>query len=245
MPSELWQVPPGDEVVRFSVAKAGQAPYQLSRQGDAWQVTGPFTVAAPAGVVDRLTTALQSPRAEEYRAYPAGDLAAYGLAKPAVTLTLETKAGQKHTISLGAAATGGKPGRFATTGQGVLVVSDAGEGGRPERMDFLDRDLLKFDDAAATAATRRRGGETLELEKDGDAWKLTKPTPQPADERRGRTWCAALVAARRARRRLPAEGPQALRPGHAGGDGDGEGRRDGQGAARRPRGGHAGEPSSG
>lgn len=211
LPSSLWQIAPDDEITRFAIAKAGQEPYQLSRQGGAWQVTGPFAVAAPAAVVERLSAALSAPRAEEYRAYPAGDLAAYGLAKPAVTLTLDTKAGKKHTISLGVATTSGKAGRFATTGEGILVVNDAlAKAVDQSALDFLDRDLLKFDDAAATSLTRQRGGETLELVKDGEAWKLTKPSPQPADDRKGPDLVRALSSLRA--ERVVAYKPKDLKP---------------------------------
>jgi hypothetical protein len=187
LPSTLWQIAADDEIVKFRIAKAGQDEYQLVRKGDDWQVAGPFTVAAPSQVVERLSSALLSPRAEEYRSFAGGDLSAFGLARPAVKLTLTTKKGKEHSLWLGKHTSSGKSGRYARQGSGpqVFVVSDTlAKAADQSALDFLDRNLLTFDSSAATSIVRRRGADILELVKQDDAWKLTKPAEQPADERK-------------------------------------------------------------
>ncbi len=188
LPSTLWQISPRDEIVRFTIAKAGQDTYQLVRGENGWQVTGPFSVSAPREVVERLTQALTAPRAEEYRAYPAGELAAYGLSKPEVTLTLVTQQGQQYSVSLGArVGDGAEAGRFATTGLGVVVLAESlAKAIDQSALDFLDPQLLKLDAAPVTLLRRQRGTEVVELSRDDDTWKLAKPTEQPADEPRVR-----------------------------------------------------------
>ena len=70
-------------------------------QGTTWQVSGPFTVAAPTDVVEKLAGALIAPHAIEYRALTVTNPVEFGLAQPAVKLTLTTKAGKEHTLWVG------------------------------------------------------------------------------------------------------------------------------------------------
>lgn len=187
LPSTLWQIAADDEVTRYQIAKAGQDPYQLVRKGDRWEVTGPFSVAAPTDVVEKLTAALQSPRVEEYKAFAPGDLKPYGLTTPVVKLTLTTKAGKEHTILLGDATKAGKPGRFAkqSAAGSVFVVSDAlAKAIDQSALDFLDRGLVSVPPQLVTAVIRQRDKDVLELTRTGEAWKLTKPSDQPADEQK-------------------------------------------------------------
>jgi hypothetical protein len=184
-PPELWKLPPGEEIVRLRVRKKGQEPYDLTRKGAGWQVSGPFTVLAPAEVVGRLTAALSAPRCLEYAAHSAPDLSAYGLNEPEVSVTLTTKGGLRHTLLVGGPA--GFGGRFARhdSDPAVLVVGDdLARTADQSALDFLDRHVLKVDPGAVTAVRRRQGGEVLELVKKEDAWHLRKPADEPADERK-------------------------------------------------------------
>jgi hypothetical protein len=111
-------------------------------------------------------------------------VAAYGLATPSVTVTVTTKMGKEHTLALGSTSTG-KPGRYArlgTTGS-VFVVNDMlAKAADQSALDFLDRNVLTFDPIAVTSLQRQRDKDLLEIVKQDDAWKLTKPNEQPADE---------------------------------------------------------------
>jgi hypothetical protein len=187
-PSSLWQVAGGDEVVKLQIAKAGQAEYSLQRKGDDWEVAGPFTVKAPREVVDKLVQALQFPRVQEYRAHTASDYSPFGLATPEVKVTLTTKSGKSHTLLVGKETTKGTPGRFArldTPGAAVFVVADSlARTVDQSALDFLDRQLLRFDPQAVTSFTRQQGEAVLELAKKDDAWRLVRPLDLPADEKK-------------------------------------------------------------
>ncbi|MGL4551365.1 MAG: DUF4340 domain-containing protein, partial [Gemmataceae bacterium] len=183
-PSQLWALAPGDEVTEFGFTREGQPPFKIVRKGEGWEVTGPFTVAAPKEVAEGLVKALTAPKAEGYRAHEAKDLAPFGLAKPAVVVTLKTKSGKEQTLSVGRDAA---PGRFATAGKGpaVAVVGDeVAKAADRSALDFLDKALLTFDAAAATGFTRTAGADTFEVVKKDDAWAMTKPAAQVADERK-------------------------------------------------------------
>src|SRR5262249_45964378 len=124
-PADLWQIEPGDEIVKLRIHKAGQAPYQLVRKGEDWQGIGPFTVAAPREVVDKLLAALRNPKAEEYRAHAVTDFKPFGLDAPEVTVSVTTKKGKEHSLVI-AKESPRAVGKRARLGKGkaVFVVSD-------------------------------------------------------------------------------------------------------------------------
>jgi hypothetical protein len=186
-PGTLWQIDAGDDIVKLRIHKAGQEEYQLERKGEKWQVSGPFTVAAPRAVVDKLTTALQAPKAEEYRAHSVTDFAPYGLASPEVKLTVTTKKGKQYALSVGRPTKTGPLGTLSRLGNGsaVFVIGDAlAKTVDQSALDFLDRDILKFDSGAVTSVVRQRGQDVLEMVKKDDAWQIVKPAAEPADEKK-------------------------------------------------------------
>jgi hypothetical protein len=185
-PGTLWRIDSDDPIVKLRIHKAGQDEYQLIRKGEQWEVTGPFTVSAPSGVVDKLTAALQSPKAEEYRTHTATDFSPFGLANPEVKLTLTTKKGKEHSLWVGRPTRTGPSGKLARLGNGnaVFVIGDAlAKTVDQSALDFLDRDILKIDSGAITSFARKRGQDVLELVKKDDVWQLTKPAEELADEK--------------------------------------------------------------
>jgi hypothetical protein len=187
-PAALWTVA-RDDVARLKIARAGQEAYELVRKGDEWQVEGPFQVAAPRDVVERLLQSLASPRADEHLTHTTTDkdLSPFGLDKPAVQVTVTTKDKKSHTLRIGVTTPTGPLGRFAWQGGTsplVVVGERLARAVDQSALDFLDRQLVKFTSDQATALTRTRGTDTLALEKKDDAWRLVKPSDQPADARK-------------------------------------------------------------
>ncbi len=186
-PGTLWQIDAGDDIVKLRIHKAGQDEYQLIRQGEEWQVSGPFTVNAPHAVVDKLTAALRSPKVEEYRAHAVTDFDPFGLTDPAVKVTLTTKKGKVYSFWVGRSTRSAPLGKLARLGNGsaVFVIGDAlAKTVDQSALDFLDRDILKLDSNAITSFVRKRGEDVLELVKKDDAWQLVKPAAEPADEKK-------------------------------------------------------------
>ena len=184
----LWQVAAGDEVVSLRIAKAGQPEYDLRRKGEDWEVTGPFAVKAPREVADKLVFALLAPRAEEYRAHATTSFAPFGLGSPEVKVNVTTKQGKQHTLWVGKEKTPGSLGRLACLGKpggAVFVVSDRlAQTVDQSALDFLDRQLFKFDASAVASFARHRGSDVLELAKKDDTWRIVKPADLPADEKK-------------------------------------------------------------
>jgi hypothetical protein len=208
----LWQVDADDEIVKLNIHKSGQDPYQLVRKGEEWQVSGPFTVTAPAAVVDKLTAALRSPKAEQYLVHESKEPAAFGLDKPEVKVTLTTKKGKEHSLLVGrdSEAGSGKVARLAS-GQSVFVVGDVlAKTVDQSALDFLDRNILKFDSSAVTSIARQSGGDSLELVKKEDAWEMVKPSMQRADEKKVPDLLKDLGELKAAR--IAAYGPKDITP---------------------------------
>src|SRR5439155_561009 len=61
---------------------------QLERDGQPWKITGHFEATAATNVAQPLVDELAYLRGERYVAHPAQDLAAYGLEKPCLRVTL-------------------------------------------------------------------------------------------------------------------------------------------------------------
>jgi hypothetical protein len=184
-PTRLWPALAKDDITDFRIHKAGQEEYRLLRKGEGWEVTGPFTVSAPAAVVDRLVKALSEPRCLTYRAHEAPDLAPFGLDKPAVRVTVTSKDNPSHTLLVGAETPDGL-GRFGklASGPGVFVIEDSlAQAADQSALDFLDRSLWTFDPAEITGFRRQKGADQVELARK-DGWQLTKPAEQPGDERK-------------------------------------------------------------
>jgi hypothetical protein len=183
-PLELWKLTPKEQIQSLQIRKEGQTPYYLTRKGEGWEVTGPFTVQAPRAEIDKLAGALRMPRAEAYRSHSSANLQAFGLAKPEITLTVTTRDNKKHTLLLGSLTANGRFAKLADA-PGILEVGDPlVQAAERSPLDFLDRTLLKFDPMNATLLRRQSGEDLLELAKKDEGWVLTKPAEEPGDEKK-------------------------------------------------------------
>lgn len=175
------------------VRKTGPEAFTLKRQEE-WQVTGgaspPF--AADKEAVKETLGVWSDLKAKRFEAYgPKADLAAYGLDKPAAQVTVRLQEGDdkkakavEHTLALGKPVPGAKGERYARLNDGPgVVVLDADAVGDLNRshLDFLDRQVLKFDFDAVTALHRQAGKEELEVAKRDEKWVVAKPAEKPAD----------------------------------------------------------------
>src|SRR6185437_4621907 len=160
----------------LTIHKAGQKPYTLTRSANVWKITGPFEANALAESVQRMTTELGAPKVESYKAHEAKDLAAYGLDKPDLTVTLKTKDGQEHTLLIGKPATEDGGSRFAKLEKkpAILQISGALTTAVDHKaLDLLDTTLLHIAPAQLERIQAKSGDKSLTLEKKGDAWRVT------------------------------------------------------------------------
>jgi hypothetical protein len=167
---------------------------KLERKGEEWRVLdapgSPFPADAEA--VAALRNAWSPLQAERFAAYGKVDAAKYGLDKPAVTVTVylhpsgEKGAPAKHTLELGGEVPGEKGACYARldNGSGVAVLSPGQvQALSQNHLDFVNRTVLKLDAGAVNLLQRHMGPDVLELARKDDAWHLTKPADERADDR--------------------------------------------------------------
>jgi hypothetical protein len=188
-PLQLWQVPAAD-VTGLRVHKAGQDEYRLTRAGAGWQISGPFEATAQPDAAHGLATALAAPNCERYQTHQAKDLAAYGLDKPALTVTLTAKAGKEHTLLIGGPVPKEDGARYAklakapavfVVGRFLFTAADRAA------LDLLDPVLLHLDPGSIQRIDGQSGEQALKLERKGEGWQVLDAPGAPftADERAG------------------------------------------------------------
>ncbi len=175
--------------------KLGDISLTLEKKGDTWSVTespaGAY--AADAEATASLGFLWSNLRAERFADYGgAVEWGKYGLDKPAVRVTVSARkpdgapAPAKHAVELGKDVEGEPGARYARVdgGAGVAVLP-------PELarlldrtyLDYVNRNVLKFDRDAVLALQRHMGPNILEIVKKDDAWAVTKPAAEKADDK--------------------------------------------------------------
>jgi len=174
-----------DAVVGIEVANA-KGRFTLVKRGDDWELTAPLADRANRSAVNSLLSTLEALKAERTLAGADVDLAAYGLADPELSVTLQDAQGVARTLKLGGELPLGAT-RAAMTGEGgdVYVVSKW-------VADDLDKDLAGWrstdlTDVLATdvaSLTVRSGAARVALARAGGVWSLTEPFADLADGQR-------------------------------------------------------------
>lgn len=182
--TRLWHLN-SSQVQRFR-SQVGDKSLTLEKTGNGWRVS-----ASPAGAFPADVEATSSLRllwtelhAERFAAYGKNvDWAKYGLDKPAIRVTLGTGK-DEHTLAVGKAVEGETGARYArvdkSEGVAVLPIEITRLLDRTY-LDYVNREILRFDPQTATALQRRMGESTLEVTRNGDGWQVTKPVKEKAD----------------------------------------------------------------
>ncbi|HEY3353065.1 MAG TPA: DUF4340 domain-containing protein [Polyangia bacterium] len=174
------------EVKTITLTTGGTTEVAERGAADSWQLVKPITMAADAGVIDKILGALADLRAEKY--LPGG--AAGGFAAP-WALRLDTTPGEgeapadggarkaeSYTLELGADTAG--HGCYARSGGAVLVLS------KPVcddlRVRLASRKLMDLGEQAPAAITIARGGKTETLEKRGPDWHRASGPRVPTEQ---------------------------------------------------------------
>lgn len=181
---EIWKIA-GEEVAELRINKGGQN-FTLKRDGQAWKIAGPFDAPATTPLVQPMIDELANLKSERYAAHEAKDPAAFGLDKPAVTVTVvpaKKDGAKEQTLQIGKPADG--MGRFARRGDtpAVFVVADKTAAALDRGpLDLLDRNLLAVDPKTVERIRGTGPGGNWTLQKQGNEWRMTEgPSPFAAD----------------------------------------------------------------
>ena len=175
-------------------SKSADSSLTLEKKGDAWRVAESPAGAYPADteVAASIGYLWSNLRAERFADYGAGvNWAKYGLDKPAVTVKAESRkadggATEEHTVELGKEVEGQPGSHYVRVDKGAGVAVLPPELTRLlERtyLDYVNRDVLKFDAAAVAALQRHMGPNVLEIVRKDDAWEIAKPATDKADDK--------------------------------------------------------------
>jgi hypothetical protein len=148
-------------------------------EGGAWRITAPEPLKGDEAVVNELLGKARDLRATDFVAEEATRLAAFGLDRPQVRLTLwEKDAKEPKTLRLGPAK---EPGRAYATAGGTVVTVDGAALTQLARsvQDLRDRTVLPaFETRDVSRVEIRRGEVVLTMERKGESeWQLVVPKP--------------------------------------------------------------------
>lgn len=157
------------EAVRLASPKGEVA---LERTAGRWEIVKPERLPADPKEVDRLLSDLAFARAQEFLADSGGDLRRFGLASPALTVTLREKGKEPVRLLLGKPEQGRavaavEPERSVVRVEGRLFTDLS-----KAPFDLRDRRLLPFE-TGEVGSLKLTGGEApLLLEQQQGRWRL-------------------------------------------------------------------------
>jgi Domain of unknown function (DUF4340) len=170
------------DVTAVELKRSGEA-VKLQREGDAWQLVEPVRARGSRTAVDELLANVLTAKIDrEIDANPKS-LTDFGLDKPAAEVSLTLKDGKTLGLLLGAKNPTGvwvyarerdKPAVFVL---GESVLRDATK----PVADFRDRTILAFDAKEVSGFEIVLPDDTLAVEGEPRAWRITRPVALRAD----------------------------------------------------------------
>jgi uncharacterized protein YjhX (UPF0386 family) len=159
----------------------------LKKSAGVWQVTAPLMVKADEMQAGSIATNLSTLEITRVVDENPTDLKEYGLDAPRVEIEFKASGdktyGDIHRLVLGGkSATGGD--LFARRDADKRVILVAGYTDpifNRSTFDLRDKTLLAFDRQKVDRMTASSDGKSIELVKEGNDWKVTKPIAAPAD----------------------------------------------------------------
>ncbi len=163
--------------------KRGDGTVQAVREGDAWQLVEPVKAKGDRGPLEETLTTVTTAKMDREIDPSPKSLVDFGLDPPAASADLTLKDGKHLVLLLGGKSPTGvwvyakerdKPSVFVV---GDSVLRDAT---RPVA-DFRDKTVLAFSRSDVTGFEVVTAGDTITVEPDGQKWRMTRPSPRPAD----------------------------------------------------------------
>jgi hypothetical protein len=186
-----------DEIAKIELKYPDRMLTAQRPKGGSWRIVKPIGVDADQTPVNNLARAIANAQVTKTVEDKAADLEPFGLAKPAVVITVTTFGGKTlapievgKTTPVGFSAYVMRGGKDA-----VMLTSSAFPSGMNKTVDQLrKRDLLTFKIGDVSHFTLAKDdGSIVDVERDGDKWKITKPGNYPADPTQVRQLLSSLL----------------------------------------------------
>jgi hypothetical protein len=181
--SALFDFDP-DDITGISI-KNGDQSFRIQRSDDGWHLTkGLEDSASPEAVAALIQTALETPVLDRIDASEIRDdknLSGYGVLKS--SLQIDFKGDRPPSLLIGKTSPDGTRQyvSFENSKTVYLIPKDIVRLLTLPIENYRDRRILPLDPAQIERIVFRRGNSTLELQRDGDEWKILRPLNAPAD----------------------------------------------------------------
>jgi len=167
---------------------------ELVKTDGTWRLLKPLDTAADQTAVRNLVNAIADCEVKKDIDKPESNLAAYGLDKPMVTITVRLKDKELPAIEVGK----NTPVGFSTyatlaSDKKIRLVNSAFRSGMDKQpKDLRDKTILTFNDKDVDQVSLRGDGKDILLTRKDDAWRLERPADAPADAATVRTLLSGL-----------------------------------------------------
>lgn len=173
--------------------ESGMNSMTIDREGDSWKVNEPKagSFVAEQDSISSLQALWFNLRATGFSAYgPKVDAASFGLEKPTsrIQLKLTTEEGKEETktLELGAEPKGETKSRYARfSGEPPVFILPSATVAILERtfLSYVPREILKLKPDEVDSISRTGIPGELEITRKNEAWSITKPKAETADDR--------------------------------------------------------------
>jgi hypothetical protein len=196
---KLFQVEP-DQIARIDLKYADREIELERKKGGSWIITKPIGADADQTAANNLARAIANCQVVRTVDDKPADLAPFGLAKPTATVTIATFDGKTYpSIAIGKTTPIGFNAYIKTSDKPAVMLTQAAfQSGMNKTLDEMrDRDLMTFNaEDVQRVVLNKDDGTTIEIDRDGDNWKIVKPASYKADDTVVREAVAELVNAK-------------------------------------------------
>jgi Domain of unknown function (DUF4340) len=172
------------DVTSLALTHPGQPAIRFEKHDGIWKIVEPIETGADESSVDGIVDSVAGAEVMQSEPGTADRRQAYGLDIPKATLELQLRNGAKHTLLIG---------NKSFTGDSIYTIVDGGTSVSllPELVstaagksfdDLRDKTVLHIDPAQVASFDVKGASAEIAATKDGDAWKLTKPTDSHASQ---------------------------------------------------------------
>jgi len=173
-----------EDVSRVEIRRKDAEPVVVQKEKSGWQMIQPKPVRTDADAVSGVVSAMSGLTWDRLVEDKATDMGTFGLAAPAVQVTLTGKDNKKQTIEIGDETPTG--GAYFAKLQGDPRVFSINGGTKSSLdkswQDLRDKRLMTFDESKLSRVELAAKGQPVEFGRNGQKeWQIVKPKPMRAD----------------------------------------------------------------
>jgi len=175
---------PDASIGGIDIQKKDSPKVSLERKGGKWSIAAPAAYAVDQEAVSGIVSALSPATGDSVVEDKPGDVSKYGLANPALTVTVREKTGKLDELAIGDDVPGGSLVYLRVAGNPKVYAAPSSLKTSFDKgvNDLRDKRLLTFDQNQLTRVQVVAGKSTIEFGKNGqNEWAIVQPQPYRAD----------------------------------------------------------------